>query len=139
MEKINQLAWTFRNLKQSQRTYVTQTINQMKKTFGMDFFYDVTKPLQTCAGTLGMPGQIHQKNGINLQKTFLFINMKNMNLITQFFLEILQKSCMLVILRTLGMPRQNHQKWQHQFTENVNAHLHNSSSSPNSSLRYYRG
>ena len=41
----------------------------------------------------------------------MFISMQNINFITQFFLEVLQRNYMLVILSTLGLPGQNHNKW----------------------------
>ena len=53
-------------------------------------------------GTLGMPGQTHQKDSINLRKT-MFISMRKINFITHLFPEILQRYC-IVILNILGMP-----------------------------------
>ena len=52
----------------------------------------------------------------------MFISMQNVNFITQFFLEILQRYCILVILSTLGMPSCTHQKLQYQFIENCDIH-----------------
>ena len=58
--------------------------------------------------------------------------MQNINLITQFL-----RHCILVILSTLVVPSNTHQKWQYQFTENCDAQLHKKSpSSLNSFLRY---
>ena len=50
---------------------------------------------------------------------------------TQFFLEIVQRYCILAILSTLGMPGQ--------FIEKFDTHLHkNSTSSPTYFLRYHK-
>ena len=40
----------------------------------------------------------------------VFMSMLNINFITQLFLEILQRHCIIVILSTLGMPDQTHEK-----------------------------
>ena len=69
----------------------------------------------------------------------MFISMQNINFITHFFFEILQRYCILNILKTLYMPGHAHQKWQHQFIENLDAHLYkNSTSSLTSFLRYHK-
>ena len=88
---------------------------------------------------LWAPQVKHFKNNtVNLQK-ILFISMQNINFITQFFLEILQRHCILVILSTLGMAGHTHKKWQYRFMENCDGHLHKKSTSYLTSfLRYCR-
>lgn len=62
----------------------------------------ITKMLQTCLGTLGMPDQPIKKVSNNLQKT-LFISMRKIiNFITHPFLEILQGYGIFILI-TLGM------------------------------------
>ena len=44
------------------------------------------------------------------KRLLMFISMQNTNFITQFFLQILQRYCILVILSTLHKPGHAHQK-----------------------------
>ena len=61
----------------------------------------------------------------------------NSDFITQFFLEILQRHCIL-ILNTLGMPSHTNQKY-YQFIDNCDARLHEKSTSfLTSFFRYYK-
>ena len=61
----------------------------------------------------------------------------NSDFITQFFLEILQRHCIL-ILNTLGIPNHTNQKY-YQFIDNCDARLHEKSTSfLTSFFRYYK-
>ena len=61
-----------------------------------------------------------------------------LNSITHFFLKILQRYCILVILRSLGMPGHAHQIWWDQLVENFDVYLHiKSTSSLTSFFRFF--
>ena len=49
-----------------------------------------------------------KSESINLWKTLMFTCMQKINFILNFFLEILQRFCNLIILSTLGMPGHTH-------------------------------
>ena len=64
------------------------------------------------------------------------ITMQTINFITQFFLEILRRHCILIILSTLGMSGHTHQKRQDQFIDNWDAIYTKNNLHPSLSLRY---
>ena len=53
----------------------------------------------------------------------MFICMQNINFITHFFLQILQKNNKLLILDNLGIPGHTHLKWEYQFEEAFDSYL----------------
>ena len=85
--------------------------------------------LQTCYyGNFSNNWPFHQNHNINLKETFMLIWMQKINLITHFFLKILQRNKKCVILdnlgmpghlSTLGMPDYAHPKLYYQLAKNV--------------------
>ena len=53
----------------------------------------------------------------------MFICMQNINFITHFFLQILQKNNKLLILDNLGIPGHTHLKWEYEFEEAFDSYL----------------
>ena len=61
--------------------------------------------------TLSIPSHAYKNWYYQLAKNFdVYLN-KKLKFIFNFFLEILQRFCKVVILSTLGMPIQTHQNW----------------------------
>ena len=80
-----------------------------------------------------------RNNIINLLTTFMFISMQNINFITQFSLEILQRYCILDILSTLGMPLPHTLKMIVSTYRQLRCSMHKkSTSSLTFFLRYYK-
>ena len=67
-----------------------------------------------CLLTLGIPGQTHPKDSINLQKTLVSISMQKICFINHFFRQILQRYYILT-LNTLGIPGHTHQMFQAKY------------------------
>ena len=79
--------------------------------------------LQTCYyGNFSNTWPFHQNHNINLKETFMLICMQKINLITHFFLKILQRNRKRVSLDNLGMPGHIHLNW-YQFKEAYGIHL----------------
>ena len=64
-----------------------------------------------------------KKNTISLWKTLMFVFMQKIKFIPYLFLEILQRYCKLVILATLGVTGNTHQKRYQLLIENSGVYL----------------
>ena len=102
--------------------------------FILDFFLRCHKDIANLPGYFGHAWTNPWKITVS---TFTFISMENINFVTRFFLVILQKHCIIVILSTLGIPGHTHQKGQYQFIENSDAHVYKKSTSSFTSFMRY--